>query len=318
MSGMEQRPLGNSGISVSAVSIGTWAIGGANWGAVNDADSVAAIQEAIDVGMTFIDTADIYGKGHSEEIVGKAIKGRRGQVVVATKVANRWNEAGEVWPDCSYDYILEAVRASLERLQTDYIDAYIIHRPDPNTPIPETMRALDKLLNDGVVRAVGVSRYDREQIEQARQCIQLHVAQYPLNIFRREEITPILPFCRQHEIGVMAYAPLSKGLLTGKFDSATTFPENDLRSGIGAFQGAAFKDRLDAVEKLKPIAARHGKTLAQLDINWNLCQPGVTTALTGAKTPQQVRENAGGAGWRLTTQDLNEIERIAQDLTDAS
>jgi aryl-alcohol dehydrogenase-like predicted oxidoreductase len=318
MSGMEQRPLGNSGISVSAVSIGTWAIGGANWGAVNDEESVAAIQEAIDVGMTFIDTADIYGKGHSEEIVGKAIKGRRDQVVVATKVANRWNEAGEVWPDCSYDYILEAVRASMERLQTDYIDAYIIHRPDPNTPIPETMRALDKLLNDGVVRAVGVSRYDREQIEQARQCIQLHVAQYPLNIFRREEITPILPFCRQHEIGVMAYAPLSKGLLTGKFDSATTFPENDLRSGIGAFQGAAFKDRLDAVEKLKPIAARHGKTLAQLAINWNLCQPGVTTALTGAKTPQQVRENAGGAGWRLTTQDLNEIERIAQDLTDAS
>lgn len=318
MSGMEQRPLGNSGISVSAVSIGTWAIGGANWGAVNDEESVAAIQEAIDVGMTFIDTADIYGKGHSEEIVGKAIKGRRDQVVVATKVANRWNEAGEVWPDCSYDYILEAVRASMERLQTDYIDAYIIHRPDPNTPIPETMRALDKLLNDGVVRAVGVSRYDREQIEQAQQCIQLHIAQYPLNIFRREEITPILPFCRQHEIGVMAYAPLSKGLLTGKFDSATTFPENDLRSGMGAFQGAAFKDRLDAVEKLKPIAARHGKTLAQLAINWNLCQPGVTTALTGAKTPQQVRENAGGAGWRLTTQDLNEIERIAQDLTDAS
>jgi myo-inositol catabolism protein IolS len=318
MSGMEQRPLGNSGISVSAVSIGTWAIGGANWGAVNDEESVAAIQEAIDVGMTFIDTADIYGKGHSEEIVGKAIKGRRDQVVVATKVANRWNEAGEVWPDCSYDYILEAVRASMERLQTDYIDAYIIHRPDPNTPIPETMRALDKLLNDGVVRAVGVSRYDREQIEQAQQCIQLHIAQYPLNIFRREEITPILPFCRQHEIGVMAYAPLSKGLLTGKFDSATTFPENDLRSGMGAFQGAAFKDRLDAVEKLKPIAARHGKTLAQLAINWNLCQPCVTTALTGAKTPQQVRENAGGAGWRLTTQDLNEIERIAQDLTDAS
>jgi aryl-alcohol dehydrogenase-like predicted oxidoreductase len=318
MSGMEQRPLGNSGISVSAVSIGTWAIGGANWGAVNDEESVAAIQEAIDVGMTFIDTADIYGKGHSEEIVGKAIKGRRDQVVVATKVANRWNEAGEVWPDCSYDYILEAVRASMERLQTDYIDAYIIHRPDPNTPIPETMRALDKLLNDGVVRAVGVSRYDREQIEQAQQCIQLHIAQYPLNIYRREEITPILPFCRQHEIGVMAYAPLSKGLLTGKFDSATTFPENDLRSGMGAFQGAAFKDRLDAVEKLRPIAARHGKTLAQLAINWNLCQPGVTTALTGAKTPQQVRENAGGAGWRLTTQDLNEIERIAQDLTDAS
>lgn len=318
MSEMELRTLGNSGISVSAVSLGTWAIGGANWGAVNDGDSVAAIQEAIDVGMTFIDTADIYGKGHSEEIVGKAIKGRRDQVVVATKVANRWNEAGEVWPDCSYDYILEAVQASLARLQTDYIDVYIIHRPDPDTPIPETMRALEKLQQDGVVRAVGVSRYDREQIEQAQGCIQLHVAQYPLSIFRRGEITPILPFCRQHEIGVMAYAPLAKGLLTGKFDPTSTFPENDLRSGMQEFQGQTFKDRLEAVERLRPIAAKYDKSLAQLAINWNLCQRGVTTALTGAKTPQQVRENAGGAGWQLTAEDLREIGRIVDRSTDLS
>lgn len=216
MTDMAYRPLGTSGLKVSAVSIGTWAIGGENWGEVNDQDSVAAIREALDVGMTFIDTADIYGKGHSEEIVGRAIEGRRQEALIATKVANRWNEKGEVWPDCSYDYIMQAVQASLKRLKTDYIDVYIIHRPDPGTPIAETMRALEKLLQDGIVRAVGVSRYNREQIEEAQQCLQLHVAQYPLNILRRREITPILPFCRQHDVGVMAYAPLSKGLGTCK------------------------------------------------------------------------------------------------------
>jgi aryl-alcohol dehydrogenase-like predicted oxidoreductase len=318
MSNMEQRTLGPSGLNVSAVSLGTWAIGGDNWGAVNDDDSIAAIREAIEVGMTFIDTADIYGKGHSEEIVGRAIKGRREQAIIATKAANRWNEQGEVWRDCSYDYILQAAQASLKRLQTDTIDVYIIHGPDPNTPIPETMRALEKLLQDGVVQAVGVSRYNREQIEEAQDCIQLHVAQYPLNIFRRGEITPILPFCREHSIGVMAYAPLSKGLLTGKFDTGASFPENDLRSRMGEFQGEAFQERLSAAEQMKPIAEKHGKTLAQLAINWNLCQPGVTTALTGAKKPAQVKENAGGAGWQLTQADLDEIERIVSGLTDLS
>lgn len=316
MSEMVYRPLGKSGLSVSEVSIGTWAIGGVNWGVVDDRDSIAAIQKAIDVGMTFIDTADIYGKGHAEEIVGQAIKGRRQDVIIATKVANRWNEQGEVWTDCSYDYIMQAVQASLKRLQTDYIDVYLIHKPDPNTPIPETMRALEKLRQDGVVRAVGVSRYNREQIEEAQQFIELHAAQYPLNMLRRQEISPILPFCQARNIGVMAYAPLAKGLLTGKFDPNTRFPENDLRAKNEIFQGEAFRQRLEAVEKLKPIAEKYGKTLAQLAINWNLCQPGVTTALVGVKKPEQVSENAGGAGWQIEGEDLEVIERIVSGLTD--
>jgi aryl-alcohol dehydrogenase-like predicted oxidoreductase len=211
---------------------------------------------------------------------------------------------------------MQAVRASLKRLNTDYIDVYLIHRPDPNTPIPETMRALEKLLQDGVVRAVGVSRYNREQIEEAQGCIELHVAQYPLNILRRREITPILPFCREHNIGMMAYAPLSKGLLSGKFDADTSFPENDLRSQSPIFQGKEFRKRLDAVERMKPLAEKHGKTLVQLAINWSLCQPGVTTALAGAKKPAQVRENAGGAGWKIGQDDLDEIDRIVSGLED--
>ena len=317
MADMETRPLGTSDIDVSAVCLGTWAIGGQGWGQVDDEESIAAIQTAIDVGTTFIDTADIYGMGHSEEIVGRAIQGRRHEAVIATKVANRWNEQGERWKDCSYDYIMEAVQASLKRLQTDYIDVYLIHSYDPNTPIPETMRALEDLLEKGIVRAVGVSRYNREQIEEAQSCIPLHAAQYPLNMIRRSEMAPILPFCRQQNIGMMAYAPLSKGLLTGKFTAETTFGEDDGRSRNAAFQGQAFLDRLAAVERLKPIAAKYGVSLAQLAINWNLCQPGVTTALTGAKRPLQVHENAGGgAGWRIAAEDLSAIEEIVSGLTD--
>ena len=188
MSVMEYHVLGKSDLKVSEISVGTWAIGAENWGEVHDQDSLAAIRKALDVGINFIDTADIYGKGHSEEIVGQALVGRRQEVIIATKVANRWDAKGNVWPDCSYEYIMQAVRESLKRLRTDYIDVYLIHRPDPETPIPETMRALDKLLQDGVIRAVGVSRYNREQIEEAQTCLELHVAQYPLNMLRRQEI----------------------------------------------------------------------------------------------------------------------------------
>ncbi len=316
MSNMEYRLLGKSGLNVSAVSLGTWAIGGENWGEVNDRDSIAAIQKALELGVTFIDTADIYGKGHSEEIVGRALEGSRKDAIVATKVANRWNERGEVWPDCSYDYIMQAVQDSLKRLKTDYIDVYLIHRHDPNTPIAETMQALEKLLQDGVVRAVGVSRYNREQLEEAQKSIELHVAQYPLNILRRKEITPILPFCREYDIGMMAFAPLSKGVLTGKFSVNTRFPENDLRSQDSTFQGEGFKKRLGAVEQLKPIAKKYDKTPAQLAINWNLCQSGVSTALVGVKTPVQVCENVGGTGWKVEREDLDKIETIVKGLTD--
>jgi aryl-alcohol dehydrogenase-like predicted oxidoreductase len=173
---------------------------------------------------------------------------------------------------------------------------------------------MERLLQDGVVRAVGVSRYNLKQLAEAQSCVPLHAVEYPLNILRRSEIAPILPFCREHNIGIMAYAPLFKGLLTGKFNGNETFPESDNRHRNLAFQGEAFKQRVAAVEKMRPIAARYGKTLAQMAINWNLCQPGVTTALVGAKRVEQVIDNAGGSGWRLTREDLDEIDRIASEL----
>ena len=313
---MDYNKLGSSGIEVSEVCLGTWAIGGRDWGEVKDEQSIEAIRTAVELGMTFIDTADIYGHGHSEEVVGEALRGIREKVILATKVGNRWDDHGNISTDCSYDYIMAAVEASLKRLKTDYIDVYLIHKPDANVPIKETMKALRKLLDAKTVRAVGVSRYNRAQIEEAAGYIELHAAQYPLNIFRRKEITPILEYCRQANIGVMAYAPLSKGILTGKFTGNEVFPEKDNRSENPLFQGEEFKRRVQAAGRLAPIAKRHGKSLAQLAINWNLCQPGVTTSLAGAKTADQVRENAGGAGWRLTAEDLEEIEQIVAPIED--
>jgi len=316
MPDMEYRPLGKSDLMVSSVCLGTWAIGGMGWGEVNDRDSIAAIRKALDVGMTFIDTAHIYGKGHSEEIVGEALEGRRQEAIICTKVLTHWNEKDETWADCSYDGIMRAVQAALKRLRTDYIDVYLIHNFDPNTPISESMRAMETLLQEGVVRAVGVSWYNLEQLKEAQRCLPLHAVQYPLSMIRRRVIAPILPFCRENDIGVMAFAPLAKGLLTGKFDANATFPEDDNRSQNPNFQGEAFRARLAAVEALKPIAERYGKTLAQLAIAWDLSQPGVTTALAGAKRPEQVEENAGGAGWQISQEDLDEIERILAGLTE--
>jgi aryl-alcohol dehydrogenase-like predicted oxidoreductase len=313
---MQYAKLGSSGIEVSEVCLGTWAMGGRDWGEVEDRQSIEAIRTAVELGMTFIDTADVYGHGHSEEVVGQALQGRREKVVLATKVGNRWDSEGNVTTDCSYDYILTAVEASLERLQTDYIDVYLIHKPDPNVAIKETMRALRRLLDDKTVRAVGVSRYDRSQIEEATRHIELHAAQYPLNIFRRKETTPILEYCRQQGIGMMAYAPLSKGILTGKYTGNEVFPEKDNRSSNPLFQGEEFRKRIEAAQQIAEIAKRHGKSPAQLAINWNLCQAGVTTSLAGAKTVEQVTDNAGGAGWRLTQDDLDEIERIVAPIED--
>ncbi len=312
---MEYRQLGSSGIKVSEVSLGSWVMGKVGWGEVCDDDSIAAIRTAMDIGMNFIDTAHTYGHGHSENLIGQALEGRREEAVICTKVVNRWDEIENTWVvDCSYDSIMREVQKGLERLRTDYIDVYLIHNYDPNVPIKETMRALQKLLDDKVVRAVGVSRYNLQQLEKAAGCIELHAAQYPFNIMRRREIAPLMKFCREKNIGIMAYASLAKGLLSGKFSGTETFPETDNRHGNPMFQGIEFEKRSKAVEKMRPIAEKYGKTLAQLAINWSLCQPGVTTALVGARKPEQVKDNAGASGWRLTADDLAEIEYLTTQI----
>jgi len=266
--------------------------------------------------MNFIDTAHTYGRGHAETLIGKALKGRREDAIICTKVVNRWDEAQQkMVRDCSYDSIMGEFEKALKRLQTDYLDVYLIHDFDPDVPIKETMSALQKLQDEKVVKAVGVSRYNLEQLKEAASYIRIDAVQYPMNIMRRKETAPLLDFCLEENIGIMLYAALAKGLLTGKFDGSERFPENDIRSRNPMFQAEEFKKRADIVEKkLRPVAEKHGKTLAQLAINWNLCQPSVATALVGARNIKQVKDNAGGSGWSLTDRDLAEIEDAVKGL----
>ncbi len=318
---MEYHELGSSGIKVSEVSLGTHALSGDGWGEIDDEVSIKTISTALDTGMNFIDTAHAYGLGHGEEVVGKALKGRRGQAILCTKVGNRWDGKGNRWPDCSYDSIMESIEHGLKRLQTDYVDVYLLHFPDPQVDIKESMQAMSKLLDEKVIRAVGVSRFSLEKLEGATKYIDLSVAQYPLNALDRQfglqpgfnewhQIGPVLEFCRKRKIGVMAYGAIAKGLLAGKFTGSETFPQSDQRHKNAKFQGQAFRQWVEVAKKMKPVAEKYGKTLAQLAINWNLCQPGVVTALVGARTPEQVKENTGGSGWKLAPEDLNEIEEI--------
>ena len=306
---MEYRKLVNSDLNVSAVGIGCWAMGGAAWGATDDNVSIAAIQKALDLGINFLDTAPAYGKGHSEEIVGKAIKGRRDKAFIATKCGLEWNKKGRIWNNASRERLFKEIDECRERLDVDVIDLWQVHWPDPHIPIQETMEAMVKIKELGKIRAIGVSNFSPGQMEECLKYAQLVSDQPPYNMLHRDIEKDVLPFCREHNVGVVTYGSICRGLLSGKFKKGNTFPKNDLRSRDPSFN-EKFEENLAIVEKLRPLAEKYGKTLAQLAINWVISQPGVTVAICGAKRPEQVEDNAGGADWRISDEDLAEIETI--------
>ncbi len=309
---MERRSLGGSGMEVSPVAIGCWAMGDDPdwWGGADDSESIAAIREAIDRGINLIDTAPAYGNGHSEQVVGEAIRGCRDRVVIATKcglVAKAHGGGG--YDHClRKESIIRECERSLRLLAVETIDVYQCHWPDPNTPIPETMAALTQLLEQGKIGAIGVSNFSCEQMDQVREHGPLHSAQPPLSMFNRVALGTVIPYCREHEIGVIVYSPLEKGLLTGKYSCDSRF--DDLRARSSEFQGRRMELNLAAIEQLRVLAERYGKTMTQLAINWAANQPGVTAAIVGAKRPSQVCEHIGALGWRLDKADLVLIENI--------
>ncbi|HEY8530900.1 MAG TPA: aldo/keto reductase [Limnochorda sp.] len=312
---MEYAQLGNTSIQVTRIALGTWAMGGWLWGGTDVDEAVRAIHAAWDMGITTIDTAPVYGFGLSEEIVARALREAsipRDRVVIATKCGMEWNDKEETWRNSKPERIRKEVEDSLRRLQTDYIDLYQIHWPDPNTPIHETAQVMYELYKEGKIRAIGVSNYSVEQMEAWREVAPLHSEQSRYNLFRREVEADVLPYVREHGMAFLAYSPLARGLLTGKFTEESTFKPGDSRVNDPLFVGDAFKVNLQKVAELKTLAAELGKTVAQLAIRWVLDQPGVTVALWGARRPAQIEEAAGAVGWTLTDDVKQRIEAIMQ------
>jgi aryl-alcohol dehydrogenase-like predicted oxidoreductase len=280
------------------------------WGLVDDRESIAAIQHALDAGVNLIDTAPIYGRGHSEEIVGKAIQGRRKEVALATKCGLLMpTTKGSLPPRClKRESIIQECEASLRRLRVDVIDLYQCHWPDPATPIRETMEALTSLQKLGKIRLIGLSNFGVDQITAAREFGPVHTVQIAFSLLNPRAAEDLIPFCREHDIAVLAYSSLGRGLLTGKFNPESRF--EDIRARDPEFTGRRFSRNLQLVDQLRPIAQRYGKTVAQVALNWVLNTPGLTAALCGAKRPSQVRENLGADGWKLSDDDRREIDQF--------
>jgi len=311
---MRYRPLGQSGIEASVVALGAWAIGGWYWGGTDETQSIDAIHAALDAGINFIDTAPVYGLGRSEAIVGKAIAGRRDQVVIASKCGVVWHtqkgkfrleaDGKQVYRYLGAESIRYEIEESLRRLQTDYIDLYQTHQQDPTTSIEETMGILLELKEQGKIRAIGVSNETADHMEQYRKLGPVDSDQERYSILDQHIEEEQLPYCRNHGIAVLAFSPLEQGLLTGKVTTEREFPEDDLRTDKPGFDIDS-RRRINTMLKqdFQPIADRHGLTLAQLAIAWTIAQPGLTHALVGARNPQQAAENAAAGDVVLSSQE---------------
>lgn len=309
---MKTHTFGNTNIEVTPVGLGTWAIGGWMWGGTDEAKSIDTIHAAIDKGIKLVDTAPVYGFGRSEEIVGKALAGgRRDKVALATKVALNWDQDENVQRDATAARIQQEVEDSLRRLDTDTIDIYQIHWPDPATPMEETARAMEKLLKDGKIRAIGVSNFTPEQMEEFRKFAPLHSLQPPYNLFERDIEKEILPYCREQGLATITYGGLCRGLLSGKMSQDSHFDGDDLRNNDPKFQGDRFRQYLSAVEALDQYARDHyGKNVLALALRWLIDQEGVTTALWGARRPDQLDPVTEIEGWSLSPDDMQAIDDI--------
>lgn len=313
---MEQRRFGDSDLMSSVLGFGTWELGATQYGNVDWGDFKKAINLAVDRGVTLIDTAEVYGPYISEIFVARALGKRRKEVVLVSKVGYAFTPYHEITQrDSKYSAVIAHTEGSLRHLGTDYLDLLLIHWPDPNTPISETMRALERLKQDGKVRHYGVCNYNVDQLTIAEQHGHLAACQVGYNMFDRRMEREVLPFCQEHRIGYMAYGSIAYGLLSGTFTPATTFADYDWRAagkafGLPIFAPEQFARNLRVVERLKALAASYGRTVAQMAIAWVLGHPAMTVALVGMRTPREVEENTAALDWQLTAADRAEIDRI--------
>lgn len=313
---MEQRQMGDSSLVCSAVGFGTWEMGKTQYGQIDDNEAAEAVRYALDHGITLFDTAEAYGPGHSEILLGKALGSRRKDIVLVTKVGLLFDESQKITGlDASRNHILNATEGCLKRLGTDWIDLLLIHWPDHKTPAAETIGALEELKTEGKIREYGVSNYNVEMMEACEQCGHIAANQVGYHLFDRRMEADVFPYCAEKKIGFMAYGTLAFGLLTGAFTPETTFVNWDWRSkgkafGIPLFEREHFARELKVVDGLKALAKRYDKTVAQLAIASVLSQKVVSTALVGARKPSEISENIEAAGWVLTDEIKAEIDRI--------
>jgi aryl-alcohol dehydrogenase-like predicted oxidoreductase len=308
---MQFITLGKSELKSSRIGFGCWAIGGTDWGPVDDDESVLAIRRAMDLGVNFFDTADVYGDGHSEEILGRALAGERNRVLVATKVGGVRERGKPPRHDTSHRHIMEAIDASLDRLGTDHVDLYQVHVPDPTTPVSETMHALTELVKKGKARYIGLSNMDARQTAEYMQHGPITTMQPGYSMIERQPEKELFPFCLANGISVLAYSPMARGLLTGKYGKGSSFHPADVRQVDMEFRGKTFEINLKCIERLRPLA--EGRTLGQLAVAWALSHPAVSVALVGAKTVAQVEENAAACDRPLPADVSARINKILDE-----
>jgi aryl-alcohol dehydrogenase-like predicted oxidoreductase len=311
---MEFAEIAKTQLRISRVGLGTWAIGGWMWGGSDENAAVETIRAAFDHGINLIDTAPAYGFGHSEAIVGKAIAGAklRNRAVIATKVGLDWKDE-KPFRNASRARVLSEIDASLKRLQSDHIDIYQVHWPDPKTPVEETANAMRELLDQGKIRAIGVSNFSVAQMDAFRKVAPLHVVQPPYNLFERGIEADILPYCRKHGIATLGYGALCRGLLSGRLRADTRFEGDDLRRTDPKFQAPRFPQYLAAVARLQKLARkRYGKNVIDLAVRWNL-ETGITCALWGARRPDQLAPVNEVSGWSIDDDAKEEIEKILSE-----
>ena len=307
---METRTLGNSEVQISPILMGTWQAGKKMWVGIEDEESIKAIRAGFEAGITTIDTAEVYGEGHSERIVGKALADVREQVVYASKVFSN---------HLKYDQVIEACDRSLKNLQTDYLDLYQIHWPSGSfnsevVPVEETMKALNKLKEQGKIRAIGVSNFSRPQLEEVAQYGPIDSLQPPYSLFWRQVESDARDYCVENNISILAYSSLAQGLLTGKFAPDHQFAEGDHRANNKLFQGENYQRAQQALNQLRPFAQKHNCSLGQLALAWLIAQPQ-SNAIAGARNAQQAADNAKAAEVKLSDEELKEIDQISQQVT---
>jgi len=312
---MQTRRLGDSDLHLTPIGFGAWAIGGGGWafgwGGQDDADSVAAIREALDLGINWIDTAAVYGLGHSEEVVAKALDGVANRPFVFTKCERVWDDQRQIGKSLKADSIRRECEASLKRLRVDVIDLYQLHWPEPDEDVEEGWQTLVRLRAEGKVRWIGVSNFDAAQLARVAPFGPVTSLQPPYSMIRPEVEETILPYCQANNVGVIAYSPMASGLLTGAMtrERVAALPADDWRKEKNKhYQEPLLTRNLNLVEVLRAVGGRHGKSPGEVAIAWVLRHPAVTGAIVGARRPGQLKELVGAADWRLTPAEADEID----------